>query len=363
MIKVISKTKAELVININKRKILIPIEKYKIGDKAQDTVLASDLQGKVKPSSLNHNTWANRHIKKLGFMENEDFVKVFLKLNKKSDFKFEIALSKELKNSSPQKLSALGYSRDIIFSFNSAREIMIIENREIRREVLNAYDQLQEITKNGFYISPESLKNPSKKLIRFSSSIMETRKATILKRDKLYSRIEKFLDSETGYKENSLNRVVSTVYQHLHIATSLKTAVLVIQDNLLNSEKDGLKINSYNPKQKKPYDKDYIVAMNYYNEKQLKLFDSYFLGILEDVIKHLDSPHTLPTSKSVIKILKDSGIRQIKLVTELDLGTTFQGKVRTEIDELVDEYKKEKMEYPEMVKKLEKLRTGKIFKI
>jgi len=222
---------------------------------------------------------------------------------------------------------------------------------------------IEEIIKNGFYISPESLKNPSKKLIKISGSIMQTRKATILKRDKLYSRIEKFLDSETGYKENSLNRVVSTVYQHLHIATSLKTAVLVIQDNLLNSEKDGLKINSYNPKQKKPYDKDYIVAMNYYNEKQLKLFDSYFLGILEDVIKHLDSPHTLPTSKSVIKILKDSGIRQIKLVTELDLGTTFQGKVRTEIDELVDEYKKEKMEYPEMVKKLEKLRTGKIFKI
>jgi len=223
-------------------------------------------------------------------------------------------------------------------------------------------DVLPSIRKNGFYISPESLENPSKKLIRFSSSIMLTRKATILKRDKLYSRIEKFLDSETGYKENSLNRVVSTVYQHLHIATSLKTAVLVIQDNLINS-KDGLKINSYNPKQKKPYDKDYIVAMNYYNEKQLKLFDSYFLGILEDVIKHLDSPHTLPTSKSVIKILKDSGIRQIKLVTELDLGTTFQGKVRTEIDELVDEYKKEKMEYPEMVEKLEKLRIGKKFKI
>jgi len=223
-------------------------------------------------------------------------------------------------------------------------------------------ETIEEIMKNGFYISKEAKQNPSKKLIRFSSSIMQTRKATILKRDKLYSRIEKFLDSETGYKENSLNRVVSTVYQHLHIATSLKTAVLVIQDNLINS-KDGLKINSYNPKQKKPYDKDYIVAMNYYNEKQLKLFDRYFLGILEDVIKHLDSPHTLPTSKSVIKILKDSGIRQIKLVTELDLGTTFQGKVRTEIDELVDEYKKEKMEYPEMVKKLEKLRTGKIFKI
>ena len=221
---------------------------------------------------------------------------------------------------------------------------------------------IEEIIDNGFYISKEAKQNPSKKLIRFSSSIMQTRKATILKRDKLYSRIEKFLDSETGYKENSLNRVVSTVYQHLHITTSLKTAVLIIQDNLINS-KDGLKINSYNPKQKKPYDKDYIVAMNYYNEKQLKLFDSYFLGILEDVIKHLDSPHTLPTSKSVIKILKDSGIRQIKLVTELDLGTTFQGKVRTKIDELVDEYKKEKMEYPEMVEKLEKLKVGKIFKI
>ena len=242
---------------------------------------------------------------------------------------------------------------------------MIFKSRKPKAELIQDWifiDVLPQIRKNGFYISPESLVNPSKKLIRFSSSIMQTRKATILKRDKLYSRIEKFLDSETGYKENSLNRVVSTVYQHLHIATSLKTAVLVIQDNLINS-KDGLKINSYNPKQKKPYDKDYIVAMNYYNEKQLKLFDSYFLGILEDVIKHLDSPHTLPTSKSVIKILKDSGIRQIKLVTELDLGTTFQGKVRTEIDELVDEYKKEKMEYLEMVKKLEKLRTGKIFKI
>jgi len=259
-------------------------------------------------------------------------------------------------NSKARKIALINESGIYIAIFGSKKE----NAKEFKKWLTK--DVLPSIRKNGFYISPESLKNPSKKLIRFSSSIMETRKATILKRDKLYSRIEKFLDSETGYKENSLNRVVSTVYQHLHIATSLKTAVLVIQDNLINS-KDGLKINSYNPKQKKPYDKDYIVAMNYYNEKQLKLFDSYFLGILEDVIKHLDSPHTLPTSKSVIKILKDSGIRQIKLVTELDLGTTFQGKVRTEIDELVDEYKKEKMEYPEMVKRLEKLRTGKIFKI
>ena len=222
---------------------------------------------------------------------------------------------------------------------------------------------LPSIRKNGFYISPESLVNPSKKLIKISGSIMQTRQATIQKREGLLSRIEKFLDSETGYKENSLNRVVSTVYQHLHIATSLKTAVLIIQDNLLNSETDGLKINSYNPKQEKSYDKDYLVAVNYYTEKQLQLFDSYFLSILEDIMKHLNSPHTKSTSKSVINILKNSGIRQIQLVTDLDLGTTFQGKIRSEVDELVYKYKKGNLKYLEMAEKLHKLRAGKSFKI
>ena len=224
-------------------------------------------------------------------------------------------------------------------------------------------DVLPSIRKNGFYISEESLKNPSKKLIKISSSIMETRKATIQKREELLSRITKFLDTETGYKPNSLNRVVSTVYQHLHIATTLKTAVLIIQDNLINSEKDGLKINSYNPKQEKAYDKDYLVAVNYYTEKQLQLFDSYFLSILEDIMKHLNSPHTKSTSKSVMKILKNSGIRQIQLVTDLDLGISFQGKIRSEVDNLVDEYQNGGLKYLEMVKKLQKLRNGKLFKI
>jgi len=77
----------------------------------------------MKPSSLTHNTWANRHIKKLGFMDSYDFS--ILKSEKQSDFKSEIAYSEELKKKSPQKLSALGYSQDTIFSFNSAREIMI----------------------------------------------------------------------------------------------------------------------------------------------------------------------------------------------------------------------------------------------
>jgi len=221
---------------------------------------------------------------------------------------------------------------------------------------------LPSIRKNGFYISPESLANPSKKLIKISSSIMETRKATILKREELYSRVEKFLDSETGYKPNSLNRVISTVYQHLHIATSLKTAVLIIQENLINS-KNGLKINSYNPKQEKAYDKDYKIAINCYTEKQLSIFDGYFQKILEEIVMHLDSPHTKSTSKSVINILKNAGIRQIQLVTDLDFGASFQGKARSEIDDLVDEYQSEKIKYSEMVQKLSALRDGKTFKI
>jgi|GEM_PF-1066317 len=219
-----------------------------------------------------------------------------------------------------------------------------------------------DILDKGFYISSDSLRNPSKKLIKVSSSIMETRKATIQKREELLSRITKFLDTETGYKPNSLNRVVSTVYQHLHIATTLKTAVLIIQDNLINS-KNGLKINSYNPKQEKAYDKDYKIAVNYYTEKQLAIFDRYFQKILEEIIMHLDSPHTKSTSKSVMKILKNSGIRQIQLVTDLGFGVSFQGKVRTEIDDLVNEYQNEQIKYSKMVEKLAKLKSGKIFKI
>jgi hypothetical protein len=221
---------------------------------------------------------------------------------------------------------------------------------------------IPSIRKNGFYISETAKKNPSKALIDVASSIMKTRLATVEKRNQLLSLIEKFLDSQTEYKPNSLSTVISNVYQYLHIATSLKTAVMVIEDNLINS-KNGLRINSYNPKQERAYDRDYLVAVNYYSENQLAIFDRYFQSILEDVIMHLQSPHTKPTSKSVINILKKAGRRQIELVTEVEIGSIFQGKARKEIDSLVENYKSGNINYSKMVDELQKLKSGKSFKV
>jgi Zn-dependent alcohol dehydrogenase len=64
-----------------------------------------------------------------------------------------------------------------------------------------------------------------------------------------------------------------------------------------------------------------------------------------------------------MKILKDSGQRQIQLVTDLEIGAIFQGKVRNEIDILVESYRSGKIKYLEMVKELQNLRTGKSFKV
>ena len=359
MVKVISKTKAELVIKTEFGTIKIPIHKREIGNENQDTILASDLYNLFK-AKTDLAKWSKRHIiENKAFLQNEDFQIVWGKFNKD---KFDFVDISDFSNKSIRSLAQKGLSKNIILTYDCGRELAVIHDRTLRKTFLKAYDKLQEITKNGFYISPESLANPSKKLIKISSSIMQTRKATILKREELYSRVEKFLDSETGYKPNSLNRVISTVYQHLHIATSLKTAVLIIQENLINS-KNGLKINSYNPKQEKAYDKDYKIAINCYTEKQLSIFDGYFQKILEEIVMHLDSPHTKSTSKSVINILKNAGIRQIQLVTDLDFGASFQGKARSEIDDLVDEYQSEKIKYSEMVQKLSALRDGKVFKI
>jgi prophage antirepressor-like protein len=184
---------------------------------------------------------------------------------------------------------------------NSWKQTKLIQESDIWRLILRSKlpeaekieewimeEVLPSIRKNGFYISETAKKNPSKALIDVASSIMKTRLVTVEKRNQLLSLIENFLDSQTEYKPNSLSTVISNVYQYLHIATSLKTAVMVIEDNLINS-KNGLKINSYNPKQERAYDRDYLVAVNYYTEKQLAVFDDYFQGILEDVVRHLKS--------------------------------------------------------------------------
>jgi hypothetical protein len=258
---------------------------------------------------------------------------------------------------------------------NSWKQTKVIQESDIWRLILKSKlpdaekieewimeEVLPSIRKNGFYITEKAKKSPSKDLIDVASQIMQTRKATVEKRHQLLLMIENFLDSQTEYKPNSLSTVISNVYQYLHIATSLKTAVLVIEDNLINS-KNGLKINSYNPKQERAYDRDYLVAVNYYSEKQLAIFDRYFQSILEDVVMHLESPHIKATSKSVIDILKNSGQRQIKLVTELEIGASFQGKARNEIDTLVDNYRSGKVKYSEMLEVLQNLKIGKSFKV
>jgi prophage antirepressor-like protein len=263
------------------------------------------------------------------------------------------------------KIHSGGQNRD--FTIVSETGLYFIVSRS-RKPIAKPFQKwltrevLPSIRKNGFYITEKAKKNPSKDLIDVASQIMQTRKATVEKRHQLLSMIENFLDSQTEYKPKSLSTVISNVYQYLHIATSLKTAVLVIEDNLINS-KNGLKINSYNPKQERAYDRDYLVAVNYYSEKQLAIFDRYFQSILEDVVMHLESPHTKATSKSVIDILKNSGQRQIKLVTELEIGASFQGKSRNEIDILVDNYRSGKIEYFQMVEELQTLKMGKSFKV
>ncbi len=55
--------------------------------------------------------------------------------------------------------------------------------------------------------------------------------------------------------------------------------------------------------QRKSYTADYLVAINYYNEDELKTFLTYFNDSLRLVIQHINAIHIKATSDSVIQML------------------------------------------------------------
>ena len=202
-------------------------------------------------------------------------------------------------NLSTAQTNKLGFSKNAILTYDIARELAIIHDRTLRKILLKAYDQLQEITKNGFYISPEISDSQISNLVEESFSIYKNRKLFDLELRKLKSEIYRELINQ-GATQKQIGSIFANMFQNLHIAVLKKTAGQIVFDKM-KTEKREISIKSFNQLRKYPkaFRKDFLIAINYYDDKDLIRFREYLQYVTKGIVLYIQSPHTKITLASL----------------------------------------------------------------
>jgi len=212
---------------------------------------------------------------------------------------------------------------------------MIVENRDIRREVLKAYDQLQEITKNGFYISPEISDSQISNLVEESLSLYENRKLFDLELRELKSEIYGELINQ-GATQKQIGSIFANMFQNLHIAVLKKTAGQIVFDKM-KTEKRDISIKSFNQLRKYPkaFRGDFLIAINYYDDKDLIRFREYLQYVTKGVVLYIQSPHTKITLASLKNYISKKSQDLALEMTNYEIER-FPRPLRKEVKELLN---------------------------
>ena len=261
------------------------------------------------------------------------------------------------------KIHSGGQMRDFKIVSESGFYSLVMKSRKQIAKPFQKWvskDVLPSIRKNGFYISKEAKESPSEELINVATGILNTRKATDLKRVKLISVIASYLDTQ-DYSPRSLQTALVTVYQHLHIKVSGKLAVNILEDEL-KSSKDNLTVQSTNQLRNSgsTWLIDYTSAMNYYKEEDLDLFDKSFNKILQRVVDMIEMKPT-KNADTVISLLKKASRDMVYETTDYISGTTFQGKLANDLKTLIIEYMKGDVLFNEVINLVDDIAGGRSF--
>ena len=196
-------------------------------------------------------------------------------------------------------------------------------------------ETVENILKNGFYISKEISDSQVQNLVQESLSIYEERKLFDLELKKLKSVIYGELISQ-GATQKQIGGMFSNMFQNLHIATTKRTAGQIVFDEMKTQKRD-LKIQTFN--QLRTYPKeikgDLLLAINYYSDDELIRFRGYLNSVITDVVQYIQSPHTTVTLSKLQFEIVDSSQRKALKMTGYDIQR-FPRPLRKEVAKILD---------------------------
>ena len=120
------------------------LAKREINREQVNSILASELHGKLEVKTK-FTDWLKRDLEEGMFEENIDYILIWGKL---SDTNFEIAQELEIKDKSPQQLSALKFSRNAILTLNTSKELSMMSKTVKGKESRTYFISVEKVAKN-----------------------------------------------------------------------------------------------------------------------------------------------------------------------------------------------------------------------
>jgi len=210
---------------------------------------------------------------------------------------------------------------------------------------------LPQIRKNGFYLSPKLSEKQETQLLQIVQAKYD-RRYIDLTRKAMIDFIMKYLVDE-DYTIRQAQALLSSVYNHCHIATCQKVASQIVFDVYKNKmEKNSIETFNTLRKVVKIYKSDYTSAINFYDEEMLSRFGNYYEMILRKAQAVIVNTNIKPTPQLVARVIKLEAEHIVRLFSGLELGTKVKGVGRKKLNLAVyDLYEKEFISSLEEVKR------------
>jgi prophage antirepressor-like protein len=313
----------------------------------------------------NVRTIINQNDKTIWFVANDLFK--ILGINSKGGRSDALAVLDEDERSSFKTNTSGGEQNMVIVSESGFYSLIMRSRKPIAKPFQKwvTREVLPEIRKNGFYITKEAKSNPSNKLIKEARGILETRLGIDNTRDELIDYINDYLKEE-NWNLQSLPSALSNVYQHLHIATRGMIASQILEDEfkkLSDTTDRELTITNHRQKRKLPkvYASDYLVAQNYYSEKEVDLFNERFNDVLRRVKSFIKFKRNTISPTDVLALLKKASRDMVYETSNEVEGTEYQGIKAKKLKEILDTFNKGSVEYDKALILIDEIGDGNKF--
>ena len=226
-------------------------------------------------------------------------------------------------------------------------------------------EAVESIISNGYYMSEEAKLNPSIKLIQEAKGILNSRLGIDNTRDELIEYISDYLIGQ-NWNPNSLPSALSSVYQHIHIATRSMIASQILEEEFLKQGKtDKLIITNHRQKRKSPkiYSSDYLIAQNYYSEEEVTNFNKRLNFILHRVSFFINFKLKKLSPQTVIALLKKASRDMVQETSDEINGTKYKGKNAKKLREALSQFNKDDLDYQEALVLIDEIADGNTFEL